>query len=265
MDEQSIEKFQNLIALKIKLYKISLLISMEPREEEVRTLKQLSKDLTEIIALETQNLAGSSKETSTLSMDLIEPNKIGHLCKAYYQDHAKWYFAEIKEIDFNEQMITVSFIGYNEELSMSSIFVKLANGLNKDKLKEGEEVAYIDEDSGKVFKGSIQKVESNNVVVLTGRTNLTDSVKIKYVLNVSEYIEKGATNKLKDGVLPESLKIAPNDTREERLIKKKKIKKLKYEQKTQEINQFYQVKQNSWLNFKRNIPASTKPVFARPK
>lgn len=265
MDEHSIEKFQNLVSLRLKLYKINLLISMDAREEEIRTLKQLAKDLAEMIAAETQSVTKSSKEFPSLSMDLIEPNKIGHLCKAFYQEHGKWYFAEIKEIDFNEQIITVSFIGYDEELSMSSIFVRLVTPLGKERVKEGAEVAYIDDDSGKVFKGIVQRIENAEVIILNSRTNLTESVKPKHVLNISEYVEKTYENKPKDGIIPDSLKIAPNDTREERLIKKKKIKKIKYEQKTKEVNNFYQEKQNSWLNFKRNIPASTKSVFARPK
>jgi methionine-rich copper-binding protein CopC len=61
--------------------------------------------------------------------------------------------------------------------------------------------------------------------------------------------------------IPEKLKINPNDSEEQRLLKRKRVKQLKNKQKQKEIEKLTQEKQQNWIDFNKKLKTTNYPHF----
>ena len=80
------------------------------------------------------------------------------------------------------------------------------------------------------------------------------------LINAINYFEKQLNEKnnnneknIKKFIIPNNLKLNPTDTKEIKFLKRKKVKKLKYQFKEKEIDKNSEIIKNNWENFNKNL------------
>ncbi len=80
------------------------------------------------------------------------------------------------------------------------------------------------------------------------------------LINAINYFEKQLNEKnnnneknIKKFIIPNNLKLNPTDTKDIKLLKRKKVKKLKYQFKEKEIDKNSEIIKNNWENFNKNL------------
>lgn len=258
--EAFLSKLKSIQMLKIKLHKLKILLSLESTEDQVGTLNQYIKEMTHEIRFQEDQLESQKPENFEFCIEIIDPAMEGHLSQAYYKDHERWYFARIKKVDFDEQKISLDFIGYDEECVLESYQVKIPPQTPDRFFIKGCKITYLDDESGKLKLGSIEEANSKKWTKVKDEiTGNVLQIERGFVLNPDIFFVKARNQ---DGSLkiPDRLQINPNDTKAERLFKKKKIKKIKFEEKTKEINSFFNGKKDTWQQFQKSMIGGGKGI-----
>ena len=80
------------------------------------------------------------------------------------------------------------------------------------------------------------------------------------LINAINYFEKQLNEinnnnekNIKKFIIPNNLKLNPTDTKEIKFLKRKKVKKLKYQFKEKEIDKNSEIIKNNWENFNKNL------------
>ena len=117
----------------------------------------------------------------------------------------------------------------------------------KEFLKNLEEInEYINEEKNKEDK-SEDKI--NKLKKL--KSDLINT--INYYKTQLNEINKKNEKEIKKFVIPNNLKLNPTDTKEIKFLKRKKVKKLKYQFKEKEIDKNSEIIKNNWENFNKNL------------
>ena len=76
---------------------------------------------------------------------------------------------------------------------------------------------------------------------------------INYYKKQLNEINKKNEKDIKKFIIPNNLKLNPTDTKDIKLLKRKKVKKLKYQFKEKEIDKNSEIIKNNWENFNKNL------------
>ena len=250
VDAKTQKAIKDLMVLKVKLLKLNTLIKIESKEEDLKVLKQLKADLEYQIDIEKRALL-SHPENKDYNLHIIKTSDENRLCLAYYTEHERYYYAFISNIDVDEQICRLKFIGYDETREMNSYNVKLQTNVSKDKIRPGYECSYVNPDNGKLTPCVIvNKLNDENTQIKNLQTTETIDIEDRYIV---DHVFPQNNKSSREFVAPDDLKILPSDTQQVRMIKKKKLKKLKYNFKTEKMNEFFNEKKNTWQNFAKKI------------
>ena len=247
MDPETIEKGNKIIILKIKLNKLETLISIEKREKELSMYKQLKESINTKIESQIKNL--NLKENEKINLIPIKKIDIGKIFSVYYKEHSRYYYAIINKVDFENQKIEIEFISNKEKFILPSCLIRKIKFLDRKKLVKGFKCGYIERKSGKIFPCEILDCDDKIYDIINLKTNERLTFENENFFIFYKFNDKDKNDK--EFVIPRNLKIMPNDTEEKRLIKKKKIKKLKFQFKTKEKNEFFRNKKNNWKEFQK--------------
>ena len=230
--------------------KLGILIKLETKEKELKVLNQLNTDLLHQVEVLRRSLK-SERDLREFNYKLIVKESKGMLCKVFHEEHKKFYFAFIKEVLFEEQRAVIDFVGYEEEKELPGHMIKIQEIVARDKLDKDYKCGFVNKFTGYLIPYIIlQKPDKNMIKVKNLKENEEQEVELKYLL---EYKFEQTNNDPNAVNIPQSLKILPNDTKREREIKKKKIKKIKYGHKLEERKKFFDDKKKNWKDFNKKI------------
>lgn len=259
--EDYLTSLKSILHLKVKLHKLKILLSLDQSPAQIKTLSQFIKDLTHEIRFQEDALeTARAEDQEPLSLDILEPSMQGMLCQVFHQEHNRWYFARINSVNFETQKAKLKFIAYDEEEKEEDSFhIRLLPETPEKCFIQGSKVSYLETESGKLKLGIILETIENKVHLKDEVSGKVITLGKELVLDPEVFYVK---ERNKDGSvkIPDRLIINPNDTKAERVYKKKKIKKIKFEEKTKEINNFYNDKKQSWQQFQKSVVGSGKGI-----
>ena len=124
---------------------------------------------------------------------------------------------------------------------------------NKNKLLSKEEI----KNQIKEFIKNLDDINENIINETNKEDKSEDKInslkKLKSeLINAIDYFEK-QLNETKKFIIPNNLKLNPTDTKEIKFLKRKKVKKLKYQFKEKEIDKNSEIIKNNWENFNKNL------------
>jgi hypothetical protein len=262
------ELLMNISSFKENLTEIEESIKEEkeknPEEKNNATLKSLENLKSEVLnALEyfKKNLSYKVNEISFNTLP-IQLESIGKIASIYNEKDRKWYNGLIKDINEKKETCKIIFFGdeeenlreipfkyikLNDEVSDEDIFPNaICNCLYKGdglyytaKIKRiselGIHIKYIDYDDEDIVSKDYVKISPEQKIENYNRKyNINDKVENKFIL-------------------PEKFKIKPNDNEETRLLKRKRVKKMKYKFKQNKLEEICQEKQQNWIDFNKNL------------
>ena len=262
------ELLMNISSLKENLSQIDDSLKEEkkknPNEKNNLTIKSLDNLKNEVLnALEyfKKNLSYKVNEIS-FNTNSIPKESIGKIASIYNEKDKEWYNGEIKNVNEKKETCQISFFGeeenkikeipfkyikLNDEVSDEDIFPNaICNCLYKGdglyytaKIKRiselGIHIKYIDyDDEDIVSKDYIKISPEQKIENYNKKYNINDKVENKFIL-------------------PEKFKIKPNDNEETRLLKRKRVKKMKYKFKQNQFEEICQEKQQNWIDFNKNL------------
>lgn len=251
--EDYLEQLKGIQNLKLKLHKLQLLLKVEKDEAKVAQIRVFERNLQEEIRVSEEKVDPQLQKEYQFSTEIVLPGDEGRLVSAFYDEHGRWYFGRLQGVNFEAQTVTVHYLGYEEvEEEKESYEVRVLRD-GKAFIKEGVEVGFIEEKTGKVRRGTVNWREAGKTWQLTeAESREKVSVAEEFILEKSSPFV-GATSAERAQKLIERFAVKPNDTRAERLFKKRKIKKIKYEEKKREVERFYAQKTQSWTSFQQKL------------
>lgn len=181
--------------------------------------------------------------------NIITENYTNTICKAYYEEDNKFYYAKILAVDFLKQEIKVKYIGYTKEVRiLKSIFIYTDdNTINYKDLHEGEYL-YLNKNSVKYeYCTVISIINKNNIKIKLKNGNILNT-KLFYLKKIDLKEEDKSAKKF---IIPDKYKLASTDTEEERIRKRKIVKSLKRKQKPDELKNYYIEEKDKWNKFKK--------------
>ena len=132
---------------------------------------------------------------------------------------------------------------------------------NKNKLLSKEEI----ENQIKEFLKNLEEIninindEKNKEDKSEDKINKLKKLKSDLINTINYYktqlneINKKNEKDIKKFIIPNNLKLNPTDTKDIKLLKRKKVKKLKYLFKEKEIDKNSEIIKNNWENFNKNL------------
>ena len=132
---------------------------------------------------------------------------------------------------------------------------------NKNKLLSKEEI----ENQIKEFLKNLEEIninindEKNKEDKSEDKINSLKKLKSDLINAINYYkkqlneINKKNEKDIKKFIIPNNLKLNPTDTKDIKLLKRKKVKKLKYQFKEKEIDKNSEIIKNNWENFNKNL------------
>ena len=134
---------------------------------------------------------------------------------------------------------------------------------NKNKLLSKEEI----KNQIKEFIKNLDDINENIINETNKEDKSEDKInnlkKLKSeLINAINYFEtqlnetnndKNNEKSIKKFIIPNNLKLNPTDTKEIKFLKRKKVKKLKYQFKEKEIDKNSEIIKNNWENFNKNL------------
>jgi len=132
---------------------------------------------------------------------------------------------------------------------------------NKNKLLSKEEI----ENQIKEFLKNLEEIninindEKNKEDKTEDKINSLKKLKSELINAINYYkkqlneINKKNEKDIKKFIIPNNLKLNPTDTKDIKLLKRKKVKKLKYQFKEKEIDKNSEIIKNNWENFNKNL------------
>ena len=132
---------------------------------------------------------------------------------------------------------------------------------NKNKILSKEEI----ENQIKEFLKNLEEIninindEKNKEDKSEDKINSLKKLKSDLINAINYYkkqlneINKKNEKDIKKFIIPNNLKLNPTDTKDIKLLKRKKVKKLKYQFKEKEIDKNSEIIKNNWENFNKNL------------
>ena len=132
---------------------------------------------------------------------------------------------------------------------------------NKNKILSKEEI----ENQIKEFLKNLEEIninindEKNKEDKSEDKINSLKKLKSDLINAINYYkkqlneINKKNEKDIKKFIIPNNLKLNPTDTKEIKFLKRKKVKKLKYQFKEKEIDKNSEIIKNNWENFNKNL------------
>lgn len=176
----------------------------------------------------------------------VEEMFSGMACDVIYKEDGQWYGATVQRV--SELGVHIKYNKYDTEEIVQCDYLretpeqKVKNWNLKEQLKKEKESA---------LKAKVDLVTIDGEEIQTHATH-----------NDSNSNNVGNTNNGNALFnIPEKLKINPNDSEEQRLLKRKRVKQLKNKQKQKEIEKITQEKQQNWIDFNKKLKATAYPHF----
>lgn len=166
----------------------------------------------------------------------------GMICDVIYKEDGLWYNATIQRV--SELGVHVKYNKYETEEIVQCDYLRETP---EQKVKNWN------------LKEQMKKEKESN---LKSKIDLTaiDGEEI----DINNTFIHGNNNSSSNGIMfniPEKLKINPNDSEEQRLLKRKRVKQLKNKQKQKEIEKITQEKQQNWIDFNKKLKSTNYPHF----
>lgn len=208
------------MVLKVKHKKLKVLLAMELETEKIGLYSKLLENLNSEIERQKQLFKESPFNQAPVEGEL------GEIIEGYYEEHKRWYFAEVVESLHDTQQFKVSFLSNRQQRLLLGSQVKK---LNKPKaIEEGQKLGLIMKETGKVVPVTVREILSKSILVGNQEGHQIETDK-RFLINLEE--EEKAK-------IPGHMKILPTDPKHVRIMKKRKIQKTKYEQKNKELKEF---------------------------
>ena len=172
----------------------------------------------------------------------VEEMFSGMICDVIYKEDGMWYSATIQRV--SELGVHIKYNKYDTEEIVQCDYIretpeqKVKNWNLKEQMRKEKENAL-----NKV-KVDLTSIDGEEIQINNNGSMCNNSGNSSVVFNI-----------------PEKLKINPNDSEEQRLLKRKRVKQLKNKQKQKEIEKITQEKQQNWIDFNKKLKTTNYPHF----
>ena len=241
-------------------------IKIQDEESKVtkdKELRKLLNDIEKAIGIQQDLLSVATSQIQNFYSGIkLKSEDIGKKCNLYYEKDAKWYPGEISSVNINAQTAEVTFFGFSERHLLPASFIQVLLPPKRSELSEGLDVEVLLED-GKWHYAYIEEVNDDSVLVKLARWGHRQSVSLDAVKIVTQ--EKRPLIEKDVFVIPDKIKIQPNDPENVRLKKKKKIKALRSAwraSKTEKETKFYT---STWKSFQKTGAVKKDSMFRCPQ
>jgi survival-of-motor-neuron-related-splicing factor 30 len=230
------------------------------REKE---LKKLLNDIEKAISIQQELLTVSSNNIEKFFTSVkLKTEDIGKKCNLYYEKDSKWYPGEINSVNLNEQTAEVTFFGFHEKHLLPASYISILKPLKRNQISEGLDVEVLLDD-GKWHFAAVEDVHEDNVLVKIARWGQKQMVSLDALRLVQE--ENKPLLEKEVFVIPDKLKILPNDPENVRIKKKKKIKALRTAWKNSQTEKETKFYTSSWKNFQKTGNVKKNSMFRCPE
>lgn len=181
----------------------------------------------------------------------------------------------IEELSINNQTATVSWIGYDLKAELHAIHIRILGVPEIGKMSQGTIIEAINPTNGKWEGAIIEKLSDAGYHLKYNRTGNSAVVSLYFLREGRNNGPKiSQITSMTEFKIPDTLRVLPNDSAEERAKKRKKLKHLKQKYKNNLIERDLQSKRGNWKNFnaksklkKRGhfmIKKNSKSIFSTP-
>jgi hypothetical protein len=233
------------------------------RHQREKDLRKLLEDIEKAISYHQDLLKLSKEQVETyFSGFKLQVSDVGRKCNLYYENDKKWYPGEINSVNIQDQTADVTFLGFSERYTVPCSFIQLLIPPKQSDLKEGLEVEALLQD-GKWHYCSIESIEPDTVTVRLARWGHKNTLPYDSIRFITE--DKKPLLERDTFVIPDKLKVLPNDPENIRLKKKKKIKALRKAWRTAQIEKETKFYTSGWKEFQKKNVIKKESIFKSPE
>lgn len=260
LDEYRLQRNKVEAAVKKNLEKTQDEDLKNKREKE---LEKLLNDIDKAINYHQDLLRVSKNSLENYYGSLrLKAEDIGKRCNLYYEKDKKWYPGEINSVNVPDQTAEVTFFGFSERFQVPSSYIQILIPPKAKDLQEGLDVEVLLQD-GKWHYANIENIKEGNITVKLARWGHKHELPLDAIRLVSE--EKKPLIEKDVFVMPEKLKILPNDPEKVREKKKKKIKALRNAWRLSQVEKETKLYVSSWKSFQNKGFVKKDSIFKSPE
>ena len=262
------------LSLKLETYseqlqQVEKVLESDPDNEQFLKLRNdlvEVRKLTEDLFNYKSSLGEEAPEEEEEEETVIKAFEVGARCEAMYQ--GKWYPAVVTKV--SEKKYTVVYIGFGNTEVVETVrpLVTTAEVLDSSVLVPGFECSARYSGDGKYYEATIDEATTFGYRVTFTEYGNQEELPLEYIRDREVLADDD--NEMTRGVdgtyrIPEHLRLQPSDTEAERQRKRRRVKALKQQIKTKEMDQQRDAKQTNWQAFqnrgaKRKVTGSLKTL-----
>lgn len=225
--------------------------------KKLKEFLSVKLDLERTIKANTEILANNEgKLHDFFSSFKLDQTVTGRKCNVYQESTKTWVPGEILRV-LSEQTAEVILLGHDQKRLFPASYIQLLLPPNKSDLYETQLVQVLLHD-GKWYDASIKNFNDTAITVYVNKWNHIHTAAYECVRIVENTAKRSLTER-DFFEIPENLKILPNDSKETRLRKRKKVKNLKKAWKQQQTEKETQKYVSSWKNFQKKTQKKAVP------